>query len=30
MINILKKIIEEKIGRSVATRGDCELVEANR
>lgn len=26
MINILKKRIEEKIGRSVATRGDCELV----
>ncbi|MDG1041920.1 MAG: hypothetical protein P8O96_03625 [Flavobacteriaceae bacterium] len=26
MINILKKRIEEKIGRPVATRGDCELV----
>lgn len=26
MIDVLKKRIEEKIGRPVATRGDCELV----
>ena len=26
MLNILKKLVETKIGRTVKTRGDCQLI----